>query len=170
MKFEKGTKEWNMFGDLFVLLKKWTAKGKISHTEEFDLYMDCVKFGEKYKDDTEKYESISHMLAYDLFRYVLLESDNLIFSFAPDTEEKKMFTEFYFLCQTYWKPFVGDNKSADEVTMEDAFWNDCVRDFTEFIRHYFVHDDVVKCTLPCKWTSSFLSYIENKTKFKKQKI
>lgn len=167
MKFVKGTKEWNMFGELFKLLKKWTTKKELSKSEKFSLYMDCVEFGETYKEPSEKI-ILSHTLAYDLLNCILEEKP--VFTFEPDTEEKKMYTAFYFLCQTYWEPYVApQNASEEEKMLEDTFWDDCVREFGEFMSHYFMNGDDATCTLHHRWASSFLMYIDSKSISKKKK-
>ena len=96
MKFAKGTKEWNMFGELYSLFKQWSIKDKINHKE---LWASCVEFGHKYREEKDGFQSLSYQLVCDLHLFIMTEKGNRTFTFDNDSEEKQMFTEFYRLCQ-----------------------------------------------------------------------
>lgn len=55
MKFEKDMKEWNMFGELYTLLKKCTME----HMNQKQLWALCVEFGQKYSDEGD-FDSLSY--------------------------------------------------------------------------------------------------------------
>lgn len=118
MKFEKDMKEWNMFGELYTLLKKCTME----HMNQKQLWALCVEFGQKYSDEGD-FDSLSYQLACNLYSYSLLDNRTSPFTFGNDSEEKKMFTAFYKLCQKYW---------TRQTETEDAYWNGCVKELSEF--------------------------------------
>lgn len=55
MKFEKDMKEWNMFGELYALLKKCTME----HMSQKKLWALCVEFGQKYSEEGD-FDSLSY--------------------------------------------------------------------------------------------------------------
>ena len=118
MKFEKDMKEWNMFGELYELLKKCTME----HMSQKKLWALCVEFGQKYSEEGD-FDSLSYQLACDLYSYSLFDNRTCSLTFKNDSEEKKMFTTFYKLCQKYW---------TRQTETEDAYWNGCVKELSEF--------------------------------------
>ena len=86
MKFEKDMKEWNMFGELYALLKKCTME----HMSQKKLWALCVEFGQKYSEEGD-FDSLSYQLACDLYSYSLFNNRTSSFTFGNDSEEKKMF-------------------------------------------------------------------------------
>ena len=92
MKFEKDMKEWNMFGELYALLKKCTME----HMSQKKLWALCVEFGQKYSEKGD-FDSLSYQLACDLYSYSLFDNRTCSLTFENDSEEKKMFTTFYKL-------------------------------------------------------------------------
>lgn len=69
MKFEKDMKEWNMFGELYALLKKCTME----HMSQKKLWALCVEFGQKYSEEGD-FDSLSYQLACDLYSYSLFDN------------------------------------------------------------------------------------------------
>ena len=82
----------------------------------------CVEFGQKYSEEGD-FDSLSYQLACDLYSYSLFNNRTSSFTFGNDSEEKKMFTAFYKLCQKYW---------TRQTETEDAYWNGCVKELSEF--------------------------------------
>lgn len=68
MKFEKDMKEWNMFGELYALLKKCTME----QMSQKKLWALCVEFGQKYSEEGD-FDSLSYQLACDLYSYSLFD-------------------------------------------------------------------------------------------------
>ena len=151
MKFEKRTKYWNMFGELYSLFKQWSIKDKINYKE---LWASCVEFGHKYREEKDGFQSLSYQLVCDLHLFIMTEKGNRTFTFDNDSEEKQMFTEFYRLCQKYWNPVPQDS---------DVFWNECIREFTAF-EEKFSEKEEVEFNLPKNWAITITEYFDKKTK------
>ena len=151
MKFAKGTKEWNMFGELYSLFKQWSIKDKINYKE---LWASCVEFGHKYREEKDGFQSLSYQLVCDLHLFIMTEKGNRTFTFDNDSEEKQMFTEFYRLCQKYWNPVPEDS---------DAFWTECIREFTEFEEKFSVINSI-PFELSKNWAITITEYFDKKTK------
>lgn len=151
MRFAKGTKEWNMFGELYSLFKKWSIKDKINYKE---LWASCAEFGHKYREEKDGFQSLSYQLACDLHLFIMTEKGNRTFTFDNDSEEKQMFTEFYRLCQKYWEPMSDDN---------DEYWTECIREFTEF-EEKFSEKEETEFNLPKNWAITITEYFDKKIK------
>ena len=151
MRFAKGTKEWNMFGELYSLFKKWSMKEKINHKE---LWASCVEFGQKYSEEKDSYHSLSHQLVCDLYLFISTVKGSQTFTFESGSEEKLMFTEFYRLCQKYWEPMVDDI---------DVYWAECIREFGAFAGK-FSKIKGEEFTLSKNWVITITEYFDKKPK------
>ena len=126
-------KEWNMFGELYTLLKKCTME----HMNQKQLWALCVEFGQKYSDEGD-FDSLSYQLACNLYSYSLLDNRTSPFTFGNDSEEKKMFTAFYKICQKYW---------TRQAETEEIYWNNCIKEFILILNKLLCYKNFCKLFL-----------------------
>lgn len=151
MKFDRTMKEWGMFGSLYELFKKCMMQ-KQQDKRQKNLWLQCVSYGQDYMDDNG-IQSLSYELAYDLYDFAASNKRNYSLTFDSDSTEKRMFTEFYTLCQKYWNP---------ETENPDNYWDHCINDFNSFANKFStIQGETFE--LPKVWSLSVLSFLDKKS-------
>ena len=72
--------------------------------------------------------------------------------FSKGSEEWQMFMDYWALCQKYWDPVPEDS---------DAFWTECIREFTEFEEKFSVINSI-PFELSKNWAITIVEYLDKR--------